>query len=401
MASHGRPTRNSKGKSPLATGSSSAGPTQPSPPSEGASSTSAHDQYVQQQIDLLSTQNEQLSAQLNIQNEQLNQIIQQLSSNQPSSSNTLKIPDDTTPASSPTPIPTSIPTPASIQAPVLALPAVPTITKLKGRENYKTWAQSITLNARTYRVYEALSNPSPETLNEQQKNFAFLLITTNVSPSIQSSIADCTTAYEAWENISNKYQTQNFAEIVRKVQELYHIHYGKFKSSKDYQKTFLSIVRSIRNYSASASAAFYSILTAHALNGIGRANNMAKAHIEDGINMRTFDKTGGHTRVRIPATRLLPITEQSKQQQQPPESWHQLRQLQTMHNMQQATWTHMLCGTPRKSSETEAGILPKAQGTAATSQRSTKRPRDTTSHIYFKRYNPRQRYVPRQVLMCI
>jgi hypothetical protein len=79
------------------------------------------------------------------------------------------------------------------------LPSIPTIAKLKGRENYKIWVDEIQTTAEIYGIWDIIRTPesiavSNAISNKQQQAFARSLLFTNTVPSIQSSLTAYRTA---------------------------------------------------------------------------------------------------------------------------------------------------------------------------------------------------------------
>ncbi len=222
------------------------------------------DSEVQQQMqDLTLRVDEQLNKQTE-QNErmmvQFEQLLHRLTPPPPlkSPEDTLLTPGETSRASEQAPIPTPPPPPPPVE---YRLPAVPQITKLKGRENFKTWVFDITQHAHTYGVWEALIQPYPH-LNEQQKHFAFALISFNCVSSIKSTLTQYRTAHSAWQYLNEKYTTQNIAQVVQHVQELTYLNYNKFNSIESFQQKVLAISQSIQDYANSASDAYHVTISA-------------------------------------------------------------------------------------------------------------------------------------------
>jgi len=73
------------------------------------------------------------------------------------------------------------------------LPAMPTITKLKGRDNYKIWIYEIQSNAEMYGVWDAIVNPDT-LLSKAQQAFASAFLFRNTIPSIQMALTAYGTA---------------------------------------------------------------------------------------------------------------------------------------------------------------------------------------------------------------
>lgn len=107
------------------------------------------------------------------------------------------------------------------------LPAVPQITKLKGRVNYRTWIHEIQSSAKTYRVWDAIVNPDT-LLPDEYQAFAFSLIYQNTVQSIQSALTAYTTALEAWQYLSEQYNQLNIAQLSKEVQDLASLDYNSF-----------------------------------------------------------------------------------------------------------------------------------------------------------------------------
>jgi hypothetical protein len=128
-------TDGARQKAPISSGS---GPSEPiQPPESIASSDSDEVQHHLKELnDRLFEQNERIAA-------QFEQLLIRLTPSDPSNSDTtLLTPKE--PSRNPSPAPTPLVK--------YKLPPVPLVTKLKGRENYKTWVFNITRHARTYGV---------------------------------------------------------------------------------------------------------------------------------------------------------------------------------------------------------------------------------------------------------
>src|SRR6266480_7059934 len=150
------------------------------------------------------------------------------------------------PSSDP-PIPTETPVPPLPLPPPPAsrtyerTPTIPSINKLKGRSNYKTWMINIKLHAQNIHVWSAIQG---QQASEEQKALAQSLIRLNVITAIQHQIESFTAA-KAWEYLEKRYNTRNISQITKTVQEFCHINYDKFNSIESFQQRLLSIERQI------------------------------------------------------------------------------------------------------------------------------------------------------------
>src|SRR5215469_4200143 len=175
-----------------------------------------------------------------------------------------------TPATTPPPDPKEIPVPPP-PPPVIhpygltRTPTIPTIDKLKGRSNYKTWTINIKLHARHLNVWHAIQG---QLATEEQGNLAQSLIGLNVITAIQHQIEKLTAA-EAWTYLEQRYNTRNICQITKTVQELCHINYDKFNSIETFQQRILTLKRQITEFTTSNQETFHVIMAAFILNGIG------------------------------------------------------------------------------------------------------------------------------------
>src|SRR6266480_7996995 len=189
------------------------------------------------------------------------------------------------PSSDP-PIPTETPVPPLPLPPPPAsrtyerTPTIPSINKLKGRSNYKTWTINIKPHAQNIHVWSAIQG---QQASEEQKALAQSLIGLNVITAIQHQIESFTAA-KAWEYLEKRYNTRNISQITKTVQELGHINYDKFNSIETYQQRLLTLKRQIIKFTTSSEEAFHVIMAAFTLNGIGRADSTIKGQIENSLN---------------------------------------------------------------------------------------------------------------------
>jgi hypothetical protein len=162
---------------------------------------------------------------------------------------------------------------------------VPTLTKLKGRDNYKIWIYEIQSNAQIYGVWDAIINPDTMLPPEQQA-FALSLLFRNTIPSIQTALTAYSTAPKAWQYLSEQYNKQNIAQLVKEVQDLTFLDYNFFSTIESFQQKAQIILQRLLDYSGSPENAFYALFASHLLLAIGKANSAARASIEDSINLQ-------------------------------------------------------------------------------------------------------------------
>jgi len=159
-------------------------------------------------------------------------------------------------------------------------PTIPSIDKLKGRSNYKTWTINIKLHARNLHIWSAIQGQSA---SEEQEDLAQSLIGLNIITVIQHQIEGFTAA-KAWTYLEQRYNTRNISQITKTVQELCHINYDKFNSIESFQQRLLTLKRQITEFTTSSEEAFHVMMAAFTLNGIGRADSTIKGQIENSLN---------------------------------------------------------------------------------------------------------------------
>jgi hypothetical protein len=237
---------------------------------------------MEQQAERMEQQAERIEQQAEQFQQQLQEQFQQLLSRLPT-------PDPPAITPPPTQLPAAPPAaPPATHTEPIRMPAVPQFDKLKGRQNFKTWALDVTHNAHTYGVWEALQNPSPA-LTYQLQSFALSLIISNVSNAIKHQLASATNAHDAWQALNKRYNTQNIAQVTQYVQELGNISINKFNSIETFQQRIATLQQFILAYTNSYEEAFHTIFAAFALNAVGKANGTVKAQIEGDINNKQFD----------------------------------------------------------------------------------------------------------------
>jgi gag-polypeptide of LTR copia-type len=164
------------------------------------------------------------------------------------------------------------------------LPTVPTLTKLKGRENYKIWTHEIQNNAEIYGVWDAIMTPQAQTaLPTQYQAFAYSLIFRNTDPLIQTALTQFSTAFDAWNYLDRQYNKLNIAQLVQQVHKLLTLQYDSFSSIESYQQHVQTISQQLLDYGSPANA-FNALLASLILLNVGRAIPAVRANIEDGIN---------------------------------------------------------------------------------------------------------------------
>ena len=173
-------------------------------------------------------------------------------------------------------------------SPETKLPVVPTLTKLKGRDNYKIWIYEIQSNAKIYGIWDAIVNEDT-LLPPEQQAFALSLIFRNTIPSIQTALTAYLTAPRAWQYLSEQYNKLNIAQLVKEVQDLTILDYNSFSTIESFQQKAQIILQRLLDYSGSPQNAFYSLFASHLLLAVGKANQAAKASIEDSINQQQKD----------------------------------------------------------------------------------------------------------------
>jgi len=112
---------------------------------------------------------------------------------------------------------------------------VPSITKLKGRDNYKIWIYEIQSNAKIYGVWDAIDNQNT-LLSHEQQAFALSLIFHNTVQSIQTALTAYQTAAEAWQYLAIEYNKLNIAQLVKEIQDLVSLDYNSFSSIESFRQ---------------------------------------------------------------------------------------------------------------------------------------------------------------------
>ena len=163
------------------------------------------------------------------------------------------------------------------------LPSIPTITKLKGLENYKIWVDKIQTTAEIYGIWDIIDTSKPIAASKQQQAFARSLLFTNTIPSIQSSLTAYRTASAIWQYLDEQYNRLNIAQLVQHVQDLISIDYNSFDSIESFKQRAETLFQQIKEYSGSSNTG-YTFYTALLLLAINRSNPSAKAVIEDNID---------------------------------------------------------------------------------------------------------------------
>ncbi len=172
------------------------------------------------------------------------------------------------------------PPPAASTYEFTRTPTIPSIEKLKGRNNYQTWTINIMSHARNLDIWSAIQG---KPASQRQEDLAQSLIILNVTTPIQHQIKSLTAA-QAWKRLEERYNTRNISQITKTVQELCNIHYDKFNSIETFQQRLLTLEQQITEFTTSPEEAFHVLFAALILNGIGKANNTIKGQIETSLN---------------------------------------------------------------------------------------------------------------------
>jgi hypothetical protein len=204
------PRKDPKGKTPATLSVANPGPSRPiqSPASSDAQEAEliqtleSTDLVTQGQLAALQKQQEDTNATLAV-------ILQKLSQ-EPAQEEPNPIDEHLSTGLLATPQQTRSTSPSQIDT---KLPPVPTITKLKGRENYKTWTYQIQIHAEIYGVWDAIIHQS-SVISHPHKAFALALISHNTIPSIQTNLTAFKTAYAAWSYLVRQYNQMSIAQVV-------------------------------------------------------------------------------------------------------------------------------------------------------------------------------------------
>ena len=199
-----------------------------------------------------------------------------------------------------TPIPTPLRTPNPNPEPIdentrntqhtidfsKAFSTIPTVDKLKGRSNYKTWTINIERVAKGCDVWSAFTAPNPSSLSTYKQDFALSIIIINVVPSIQSTLSEHATAYNAWEALKKQYNTQTISNVSGILRTLHVLNYDSFETIETFQQRFTSLTQQITDFAKTDKDALQAIYAGLLLNAIGRADLSVQASLENNINSK-------------------------------------------------------------------------------------------------------------------
>jgi len=167
-----------------------------------------------------------------------------------------------------------------------AFSTIPTVDKLKGRSNYKTWIINIERVAKGCDVWSAFIMPRPSSLSAYKQDFALSIIIINVVPSIQSTLSEHTMAYEAWEALKKQYNTQMISNIAGTLRSLNGLNYATFETIETFQQRFTNLTQQITDFAKTPQDALQVIFAGLLLNAVGRADLSVQASLENNINSK-------------------------------------------------------------------------------------------------------------------
>lgn len=166
-----------------------------------------------------------------------------------------------------------------------AYTTIPTVDKLKGRSNYKTWTINIERVAKGCDVWTAFIASQPQ-LSQYKQDFALSIIIINVVPSIQSTLSEYPTAYKAWRALQKQYNTQTISNIAGILRTLHTLNYDSFETIETFQQRFTNLAQQITDFTKTPQDALQAIFTGLLLNAIGRADLSVQASLENNINSK-------------------------------------------------------------------------------------------------------------------
>jgi len=162
---------------------------------------------------------------------------------------------------------------------------IPTVDKLKGRSNYKTWTINIERVAKGCNVWNAFTT-SQSQLSQYKQDFALSIIIINVVPSIQSTLSEYPTAYKAWRALQKQYNTQTISNIAGILRTLHNLNYDSFETIETFQQRFTNLAQQITDFTKTPQDALQAIFAGLLLNAIGRADLSVQASLENNINSK-------------------------------------------------------------------------------------------------------------------